>query len=102
MDKLRGISWFCRVGETHSFASAACLVDVVPSALSKTISSLERELGFSLMNRSTQRLSLTDEGLLYYERCRELLEELEQTESKARSGKFKPRGNLRVGLHPAF
>lgn len=102
MDKLRGISSFCRVVETHSFASAARSLDVVPSALSKTISSLERELGFLLMNRSTRRMSLTAEGLLYYERCRDLLEELERTEGKARNLKLKPRGTLRVGLHPAF
>ena len=102
MDKLRGISSFCRVVEARSFAGAARSLDVVPSALSKTISGLERELGFSLMNRSTRRMSLTEEGVLYYERCRELLEELEQTEAKARERKLKPRGILRVGLHPAF
>jgi LysR family transcriptional regulator for bpeEF and oprC len=102
LDKLRGISWFCRVVETGSFAGAARSLDVVPSALSKTIAGLERELGFSLMNRSTRHLSLTEEGALYYERCRQLLEDLEQTEVNARDRKLKPRGTLRVGLHPAF
>lgn len=102
VDKMRGISWFCRVVEAHSFVAAARTLDVVPSALSKTITALERDVGFALMNRSTRRLSLTQDGALYYERCRVLLQELAEAESMAREGKLKPQGMLRVGLHPAL
>lgn len=99
---MRGISWFCRVVEARSYAAAARSLDVVPSALSKTISGLERELGFALLHRSTRRLSLTQDGALYYERCRVLLQDLGEMEARAREGKLKPRGTLRVGLHPAL
>jgi LysR family transcriptional regulator for bpeEF and oprC len=102
VDKMRGISWFCRVVEAGSFVAAARSIDVVPSALSKTLAALERELGFPLLHRSTRRLALTEEGAIYYDRCRMLLVDLEETEASARDGKQKPRGMLRVGLHPAF
>jgi len=94
---MRGISWFCRIVEAGSFAAAARSVDVVPSALSKTVSALERELGFPLLSRSTHSLSLTREGALYYERCRVLLQVLGETEAKARRGRLSARGMLRVG-----
>ena len=102
MDKLRALTLFCRAVEAKSFAAAAQSVDVVPSALSKTIAALERELGFTLFNRSTRRLSLTVEGDAYYARCRQLLSELEEAETVARGGGARPQGTLRVGMHPAL
>jgi len=102
MDKLRGITFFSRTVEAGSFAAAANALDVVPSALSKTITALENELGFTLFNRSTRRLSLTVEGEAYYQRCRDLLRELEEAETVARRGSLRPQGTLRVGMHPAL
>lgn len=102
MDKLRGITFFCRTVEAKSFAAAAQSLDVVPSALSKTIAALERQVGFTLFNRSTRRLALTVEGAAYYRACRQLLAELEETEARARGGHVHPRGTLRVGMHPAL
>jgi LysR family transcriptional regulator for bpeEF and oprC len=102
MDKLRAIMFFCRAVEARSFAAAARSLDVVPSALSKTIAGLERELGFSLLSRSTRRITLTEEGGAYFEHCRQLLQGLEQAEATGREGKLKPRGTVRVGMHPAL
>jgi DNA-binding transcriptional LysR family regulator len=102
MDKLRAMMFFCRAVETKSFASAAHALDVAPSVLSKVIAALERDLRFTLFNRSTRRLALTEAGSSYYERCRQLLLEIEEAESVARSGAAQPTGILRVGLHPAF
>jgi DNA-binding transcriptional LysR family regulator len=50
---------FSRVVETGSFAEAAQTLDVVPSALSKTITALERDRGFTLFNRSTRKVAFT-------------------------------------------
>lgn len=75
---------------------------MVPSALSKAISALERELGFKLMHRSTRKLALTEEGSAYYEQCRHLLEGLEEAEAQALKGRNSARGTLRVGVHPAL
>jgi DNA-binding transcriptional LysR family regulator len=75
---------------------------VVPSALSKVIAALERDLRFALFHRSTRRLSLTDAGGAYYESCRLLLQGLEEAESLAQAGPATVRGTLRIGIHPAF
>ena len=101
MDKLRAVTFFCRAVEAKSFAAAAEVLDVTPSALSKAIGVLEKELNSSLFNRSTRHLSLTPEGAAYYERCRQILQDLEDAESVAFGGRTEPRGTLRVGLHPA-
>jgi LysR family transcriptional regulator, regulator for bpeEF and oprC len=102
MDKLRAITCFTRVVEAGSFAAAAHGLGVVPSALSKVITALERQVGFSLFTRSTRRLSLTVEGEAYYHRCRHLVTELDEAEAAARGGRVQPQGTLRVGLHPAL
>jgi LysR family transcriptional regulator, regulator for bpeEF and oprC len=102
MDKFRAMTFFCRAVEMKSFASAADALGVPPSVVSRTISGLEAELRCTLFNRTTRRLSLTEAGSSYYERCRELLLELEQTEAFAREGSVRPTGMLRVGYHPAL
>jgi LysR family transcriptional regulator for bpeEF and oprC len=102
MDKLRAMTFFCRVVEARSFAAAAQSLDVVPSALSKVVGALERELGFRLMNRSTRSLSLTDEGAAYHEQCRQILADIESAESLGRRGLVQARGTLRVGMHPGL
>ncbi len=102
MDKLRAIKFFCRAVEAKSFTSAAHALDVPPSVLSKMISALETELRFTLFNRSTRRLSLTEAGTCYYDYCRQLLLDMEETESVARQGTVQPAGTLRIGFHPAF
>ena len=102
MDKLRAVTFFCRTVEARTIAAAARSLDVVPSALSKVIGALETELGFKLLHRSTRRMSLTDEGAAYYDHCRRLLQELEEAEVDARSGRTRAKGTLRVGLHPGF
>jgi LysR family transcriptional regulator for bpeEF and oprC len=102
MDKLRAMRFFCRSVESGSFATAAAALDVVPSALSKTIAALERDIGFRLMNRSTRRMSLTEEGSTYYESCRGILQQIDDMEAVSRSGRHQLKGSLRVGMHPAL
>jgi DNA-binding transcriptional LysR family regulator len=102
MDKLRAIRFFCRVVEAKSFVAAAHLLNVPPSVVSRVISSLETDLKCTLFNRSTRRLSLTEAGAIYYERSRQLLLDLEESDTIAREGSARPSGTLRVGYHPAF
>jgi LysR family transcriptional regulator for bpeEF and oprC len=102
VDKLRAIASFCRTVEATSFVAAAKLLDVTPSALSKLIGSLEQDLGFTLFNRSTRHLSLTVEGSGYYERCKQVLQDLEEAELAALQGRTRPKGTLRVGVHPGL
>ena len=102
MDKLRAMKFFCRVTEAKSFSAAAVSLDVVPSALSKAIAALEQDLGFVLLNRSTRGLSLTEDGAVYYERCRQIMLDIDEAESLGRSGVTRARGTLRVGMHPSL
>jgi DNA-binding transcriptional LysR family regulator len=102
MDKLRAIKFFCRVAERKSFADAAHDLDVVPSVLSKTIAALENDIEFRLFNRTTRRVSLTEEGALYYDRCKRLVVELDETELLTRNGTGRPVGRLSAGLHPSI
>ena len=102
MDKLRAMRFFCRSVEMKSFSAAAQSLDVVPSALSKVIAALERELGFALLNRSTRGLSMTDGGSAYYEQCRQILHDIEAAEAAGQGGAVRARGTLRIGFAPAL
>lgn len=102
MDKLKAIGYFMRTVEAGSLAAAARSLDMNPSALSKALGALEREIGYRLFARSTRRLTLTEDGEAYRDCCRELLQLLEDTELAARRGLGSSRGTLRFGLHPAL
>ena len=102
MDKLRAMKFFCRVVEAKSFAAAAHLLNSPPSVVSRVISALESDLKCTLFNRTTRRLSLTEAGVTYYERIRQLLLDIEEADTVAREGSARPWGTLRVGYHPAF
>ena len=102
MDKLRALKFFCRVAETKSFAAAAYELDVVPSVLSKQIATLETNLRFKLFNRTTRRVSLTEQGTRYYDHCKRLLIDLDEAESLERGGMAKAAGKIVAGIHPAI
>src|SRR5258708_7384172 len=102
MDKLRALKFFCRTVETKSFTLAARELGVPQSVLSKSILTLEADLQFTLFNRSTRRLAVTEAGAGYYDRCRQLLLDMDEAETIARGGTTSPAGTLRVGVHPAF
>lgn len=102
MDKLRAIKFFCGVAEAKSFVAAAHNLDVRPSVLSKVIATLERDIDFRLFNRTTRRVSLTENGAHYYDRCKRIIADLEQAEVLTRDAHARPVGKLLVGLHPAI
>jgi len=78
---IRGVVGFVRTVEAGSFAGAAKKLRVTPVAVSKNVQRLERQLGVRLLHRSTRKLSLTEEGRAYYERCTGPLRELENAQS---------------------
>jgi DNA-binding transcriptional LysR family regulator len=101
IDKLRAITYFVRTVEAGSFAGAARQSDTSPSSLSKALSALEKDIGFTLFTRSTRKLVLTEDGKAYADCCRELLFRLEDTEFAARRGLVRSHGTLKFGVHPA-
>ncbi|MEQ8701983.1 MAG: LysR family transcriptional regulator [Bauldia litoralis] len=77
MDLLSGMTVFARVVEEDSFARAAAALGLSRSAASKQVAWLEDRLGARLLNRTTRKISLTEVGRAYYERCLRILEEVE-------------------------
>jgi DNA-binding transcriptional LysR family regulator len=93
---IRGVVGFVRTVEAGSFAGAARNLGITPVAVSKNVQRLERQLGVRLLQRSTRRLSLTEEGRIYYERCTGPLRELENAQSAITDKGKSPAGMLRV------
>src|SRR5436190_22880392 len=93
---LSDMAVFQRVAERGSFAGAAEDVGLSPSAVSKLITRLELRLGVRLINRTTRRLALTQEGEIYLERSRDILRAIEAVEAEIATTHASPRGHLRV------
>src|SRR5215475_14424752 len=93
---------FVRVVEHGGFTAAASRLGHSPSAVTKTISRLEDELGAQLFNRSTRRLRTTDFGQEFYERCVRILGELEDAEAAIKQGSGVPRGSIRAVFPLSF
>lgn len=91
-----------QVVELGSLTAAAEKLHLSPSAVSKLIARLEDRLGARLLQRTTRRLSTTPEGRLFYERARELVDEIDAAEELVRAGRLRPRGALRVSLSHGF
>ena len=102
MKNLNAIGVFVRVAESGSFTIAAQRLGMSPSGVSKFISHLEKELGVRLANRTTRKVSLTEEGEHFYERCRHLLNEIEETEALLTRTRIEPRGRVRLHVPFAF
>jgi len=93
---------FVRAVEAGSFSEAARLLHMTPSTVSKLIARLEERLGSRLVERSTRRFALTNEGQFYYERSQALLGELDETEQQIAQGGAKPEGMIRVSSSVTF
>ncbi|WDD95891.1 LysR family transcriptional regulator [Burkholderia sp. FERM BP-3421] len=98
MDNLNGIVAFVRTAETLSFVAAGRKLGISASAVGKTIAKLEQSLGVRLFHRTTRRVTLTDEGRHFHERCHRILEELRDAEATLSESAQTPRGRLRVSL----
>lgn len=98
MDSLSGLLAFVRAAETRSFVTAGERLGLSASAVGKSVARLEEKLGIRLLNRSTRRISLTDEGALFFERCQRIVGEIEEAEAELFRLTDAPRGRLRVSL----
>ncbi len=102
MDRLDALRTFIAVAEQQSFAEAARRLRVSPSAASRAVSELERELGVLLLRRSTRAVALTAEGAVYLQRCRYALMELDDAARDLRGDDAEPQGELIVTAPVVF
>src|SRR5439155_5677706 len=93
---------FVRAVETGSFSAAARELKLTPSALSKLVTRLERNLKVRLLSRSTRRIAPTPEGELFMRRCRRILAEMEDAEMEVSRARDRPRGKLRMHMGVGF
>jgi DNA-binding transcriptional LysR family regulator len=102
MDKLDAMNAFAKVVATGSFAEAARRLGLTRSAVSKAVRELEQLLGVRLLDRTTRRVSATEAGLAYHERCVAVLAEIEETETRLARLHDEPKGVLRVNAPMSF
>ncbi|HEY1929248.1 MAG TPA: LysR family transcriptional regulator [Caulobacteraceae bacterium] len=99
MDRLASITAFVRVIENDGFAAAGRRLNVSKGTLSTQVQALENALGVRLLNRTTRRIGLTDAGREYYERCVQILNDLQEADEAAAEQHGTPRGQLRIYCH---
>ena len=102
MDQIRALRYFCEVAETGSFTRAAEVFSVPPSSLSRRVAALEQSLGATLLKRSTRSVQLTEIGQLYFRQVKDILSQLEQSDTAVRSYQAKPMGQLRISAMTNF
>jgi LysR family transcriptional regulator for bpeEF and oprC len=95
-DNLSAIAIFVTVGESVSLTSAAQKLQMSVSGVSKAVSRLEEKLRVRLLNRTSRRITLTHEGSAYFQRCRQVLLDLEEAEATIAQTQSQPRGRLRM------
>ena len=91
---------FLEVVNRSTMAGAARHLRITSAAVSKHILSLENELGIQLLKRSTRRMDLTPEGLLYFEHAKRILEAYQQAEAAISHSKEEPSGTLKLVCGP--
>ncbi len=96
------IRTFVDVMKQGSFAAVARQRDVDPSSVSRSISGLEKKLGFRLFQRTTRKLAPTEAGSEYYARVERLVEDLDRAGEQARDLVSQPKGTLRVTACTSF
>src|SRR6267154_4011767 len=96
MDRLTSLTTFVRVVDSGGFSAAGRRLNMSTTMVSNHVQALENRLGVRLLNRTTRKISLTEVGRTYYERCTQLLADLEEAEQAASDLQTAPRGDLRV------
>ena len=90
------------VARQGSFSGAARRLDLSPSAVSKLVTRMEQRLDSRLFNRTTRRLSLTEGGRQFHDRCLQILDQIEAAEEQLLGYQRAPMGELKVTCSPAF
>lgn len=96
LNRIGDIAAFVAAVDAGSYTRASSSVGLSRSAIGKSITRLEAQLGVRLLNRTTRQLSLTEEGRIMYDRCKQILEDLEEVDATMALRREKPTGTLRL------
>ncbi|MNO38028.1 HTH-type transcriptional regulator DmlR [compost metagenome] len=93
---------FVSVIECGSISAAAEQIGQTPSAISRTLSRLESKLDTTLINRTTRRMDLTEEGRFFFERAKQILDQMDELEERLSQRQQTPAGRLRINAASPF
>lgn len=96
MDKFRAMQTFAAIADQGSLTAAARVLGSSLPAVVRSLAAYEAQLGVRLFNRTTRRISLTEEGRLHLERCHHLLGAMQEAEDSLRAGAGEPAGHLTI------
>lgn len=96
MDRLTSLTAFVRVVDNGGFSAAARKLNMSTTMVSNHVQALEERLGARLLNRTTRKVSLTEVGRTYYDRCTQILADIAQADDIAGALQSTPRGTLRI------
>jgi len=99
VDRFASITAFVRVTESGGFSAAGRCLNLSKATISDQVQALENALGVRLLNRTTRRVSLTEIGRGYYDRCVQILHDLREADETAGAQQATPRGELRIYCH---
>ena len=102
MDRFQEMRAFVAVVDSGSFVRAAEALAVSKTAVSRLVGDLEARLGTRLLHRTTRRLSLTPEGEVFHDRCRQLLDGVAEAEAELSAHAGEAIGQLRVNIPVSF
>jgi DNA-binding transcriptional LysR family regulator len=102
MDKFQEMQSFVAVVDAGSFVGAADALDTSKAAVSRHVADLEQRLGVRLLNRTTRKLSLTDDGQTFYHQCTEIISALDDAESELSSRSAEASGMVRISAPVTF
>src|SRR6201984_1132086 len=96
MDRLTSLTAFVRVVDSGGFSRAGRKLNMSTTMVSNHIQALEQRLGARLLNRTTRKVSVTEIGRAYYDRCVQILADIEQADDIAGALQSTTRGTLRI------
>ncbi|KXF80283.1 LysR family transcriptional regulator [Enterovibrio coralii] len=102
MDKLETMKVFIAVAELGSFAKAADRLGFSPQLVSKYVAALEENLHTRLLHRTTRKVSLTDAGALYFQRCLQVLDDITDMEHSLLAEQVHLSGELTIAVPVSF
>ena len=102
MDRFQEMRVFAAVVDAGSFVGASDAIEMSKPAVSRHVQDLEARLGVRLLHRTTRKLSLTEEGAVFYARCKDLLANVEEAEAEITSRTGEASGLLKVNVPVSF
>ncbi|RXJ73975.1 LysR family transcriptional regulator [Veronia nyctiphanis] len=102
MGQLENMRIFAAIVESGNISRASEHLGLAKSAVSKRLFELEEQLGVTLINRTTRKSSLTEAGHIYFERCRQLLEEVDELDGLVVSEQTRLKGVLKIAVPLSF